>query len=173
MQQVLPLLQCHCLWKSVPRYVKSRMELENMISSWKRKKYDKNSTMTKNLGSLPKKKFMGSSRGLQSYKTTSDIFWQALPIIRFTDGLVWGIQKNQCDWPTDEQCGNRPITINMKPGMAQKCNCPGGAKDCYFADINNCNGFFQCSKGKSFQVCGWINHPTNRPTNWSTELRTR
>ena len=61
--------------------------------------------------------------------------------------------KNHCDWPTDEQCGSRPITINMAPSTgAKKCNCPGGVKDCYFADMNNCNGFFQCSKGKAYQV---------------------
>ena len=75
------------------------------------------------------------------------------PPVPPSDGLVWGIQKNQCDWPTDEACGTRPITINMKPGNAvQKCNCPGGAKDCYYADINNCNGFFQCSKGTAHRV---------------------
>ena len=39
---------------------------------------------------------------------------------------------------------SRPITGN-------ECTCQGGAKECYMADVTNCNGFFVCTSGNKLK----------------------
>ena len=47
-------------------------------------------------------------------------------------GLQWSARKNECDWPTEVQCGNRPITESLKEmgtgASGKPCTCNGGAK---------------------------------------------
>ena len=65
------------------------------------------------------------------------------------NGLGWNSMKNQCDWPSQQMCGIRPITktLDTNTGGAvagPRCNCPNMASECYYADPRSCNKFTHC-----------------------------
>ena len=65
------------------------------------------------------------------------------------NGLGWNLMKSQCDWPSQQMCGTRPITKRLDANNGGTvagpiCNCPNMAKECYYADLRSCNKFTHC-----------------------------